>query len=126
MARQAIAVGFPSPVYISETGTRQAILPGEFLSETTSGGSLPGAPNQALAFSRFLPAEELDEPGLFPPRRAAVAVAQPSNEAVAFGRFRGDVEEDDTEFLSQIISRKMRSHGTAAAVLRPQVSLIVT
>lgn len=34
MARQAINVGFPNPNFVSETGTRQAILPGVYLSES--------------------------------------------------------------------------------------------
>lgn len=38
MANQRIASGFPFPVYVNETGTKQRIAPGVYVDETSGGG----------------------------------------------------------------------------------------
>lgn len=42
MSRQAIAIGTNGPIFVNETGTRQAITaPGLFLNETSGAGPTP-------------------------------------------------------------------------------------
>ena len=50
-SRQAISIGFPNPNYVSETGSRDAILPGEYLAQTVT-GVIPPPPQQQKPWQR--------------------------------------------------------------------------
>src|SRR6266550_662096 len=82
MARQAIDVGFPNPNFVAETSTRQAILPGSFVAET----SLISPAAAAIPFARrFL--DCVDEIGeWWPNRRFGPIPATSPIAAIPFAR----------------------------------------
>jgi hypothetical protein len=53
-ARQEIAPGFPFPIYVNETATRQEIAPGVYVDETVPATAAPNYdPRVRLAYLEF-------------------------------------------------------------------------
>jgi hypothetical protein len=59
-SRQAISIGFPNPNYVSETASRDTILPGEYLAQT-AGGPIPPPPSTQKPWHHVARTTEDDE-----------------------------------------------------------------
>ena len=77
MARQAITVGFPSPNYVAQTSTRDAILPGTYVAETSGATPPPPPPATQRPWHLVVRTEE-SEAEYFPPRRPVAIAPTPA------------------------------------------------
>ncbi len=85
-SRQSIVGGFPNPIFVNETGVRDAILPGVFISETVS--------LSQFIHWKFRPTTDDEQEIWFPPRRPAVTAGTAPDEALTYWKFRPTVDDD--------------------------------